>query len=78
MLNSPLREEARNQRAAVIPQKPESSVLDWLQFSGRFIACDAHEPIFGGKKEKISNFLGGEYGFGNLEDDEENISIVED
>ncbi|MEA5549785.1 DUF3134 family protein [Anabaena cylindrica UHCC 0172] len=78
MLNSPLREEARHQRAAVISRKPESSMMDWWQFSGRFMACDLHKSIFGGKEEEISDFLGGEYGFSTIEDDEGNISIDED
>jgi hypothetical protein len=35
MLNSPLRENPRNQRADVIPLKQESSLVDWLQSNGR-------------------------------------------
>lgn len=44
MLNSSLREEPREQRAAVIPLKNESSLLDWLEASGRLIARDSQEP----------------------------------
>ncbi|AFZ57086.1 DUF3134 domain-containing protein [Anabaena cylindrica FACHB-243] len=78
MLNSPLRKEACNQRAAVIPQNPESSMLDYGQFRGSFMARDVHESTVVGKKAKISNFLGGEYGFSTIEDDEGNISIDKD
>ena len=43
MLNSPLREAPRNQRAAVIPLKQESSLLDWLRSSGRLISRNTQE-----------------------------------
>lgn len=43
MLNSSLREEPREQRAAVIPARNESSLLDWLYSSGRMVARDTQE-----------------------------------
>ena len=46
MLNSSLREEPRDQRAAVIRSRSESSMLDWLQSSGRLIARDNQEPEY--------------------------------
>ncbi len=79
MLNSPLREEARNQRAGVIPLKQETSLLDWLQTSGRIIARNVHEPDFLEQEEEISEFLGGEDGIGDYDiDDDDDISIAED
>ncbi|HLP89931.1 MAG TPA: DUF3134 domain-containing protein [Nostocaceae cyanobacterium] len=80
MLNSPLREMPRNQRAAVIPVKQESSILDWLQSSGRMIARDVHEPDFGDEEEEaISDFLGGEEGISDIDyDDDDDIAIDED
>jgi Protein of unknown function (DUF3134) len=79
MLNSPLREEPRNQRAAVIPLKQETSLFDWLQTSGRIIARDVHEPDFLEDEEEISEFLGGEDGIGDYDlDDDDDITIAED
>jgi hypothetical protein len=79
MLNSPLREEPRNQRAAVIPLKQEASLLDWLQSSGRIIARDVHEPDFTDEEEEITDFLGGEDGIGDLDDyDDDDIPVDED
>ncbi|QLE54967.1 DUF3134 domain-containing protein [Nostoc sp. TCL26-01] len=78
MLNSPLREEPRNQRAAVIPLKQESSLLDWLQANNRLIARDVHEPDFSDEEEEISEFLGGEDGIDYLDDDDDDITIEED
>lgn len=46
MLNSPLRQAPREQRAAVIPSRNESSLLDWLEASGRLIARDVQEPEY--------------------------------
>ena len=46
MQNSPLREQPREQRASIIPLKHESSLLDWLQSSGRLITRDQQEPDF--------------------------------
>lgn len=78
MLISPLREEPRNQRATVIPLKPETSLLDWLQTSGRIIARNVHEPDFS-DEEEISEFLGAEDGIGDLDyDDDDDITIGED
>ncbi|AFY41573.1 DUF3134 domain-containing protein [Nostoc sp. PCC 7107] len=80
MLNSPLREEPRNQRAAVIPLKQESSLLDWLRSHGRLIARDVHEADFSEEEnEEISDFLGGEDGIADyLDDDDDEIAVEED
>ncbi|MBF2006569.1 DUF3134 domain-containing protein [Chlorogloeopsis fritschii PCC 9212] len=80
MLNSPLREQPRNQRAAVIPLKQESSLLDWLQASGRLIARDNHEQDFSEEnEEEITEFLGGEDGIGDYDfDDDDDIVPDED
>lgn len=79
MLNSPLREEPRNQRAGIIPLKQETSLLDWLQTSGRIITRDVHEPDFLEQEEEISEFLGGEDGIGDYDlDDDDDIAIAED
>ncbi|MDZ8054432.1 MAG: DUF3134 domain-containing protein [Aulosira sp. ZfuVER01] len=79
MLNTPLREEPRNQRAGVIPLKQETYLLDWLQTSGRIIARNVHEPDFLEDEEEISEFLGGEDGIGDYDlDDDDDIAIAED
>ncbi|HYX18042.1 MAG TPA: DUF3134 domain-containing protein [Nostoc sp.] len=76
MLNSPLREVPRNQRADVIPLKEESSLLDWLQTYGRIIARDVHEPDFQDDEVEIDSLMGVEDGIGyDLDDD---IGIAED
>ncbi|MBG1262859.1 DUF3134 family protein [Nostoc sp. CCCryo 231-06] len=78
MLNSPLREEARNQRADVIPLKQESSLSDWLQTNGRMIAREVHEPDFQDDEEEIDSLMGVEDGIGYDLDDNDNVGIAED
>ncbi len=79
MLNSPLREAPRNQRAAVIPLKQETSLLDWLSASGRLIARDKHEQdLSDDSQEEISDFLGGEDSiYGDDLDDDDDVTVDE-
>jgi Protein of unknown function (DUF3134) len=77
-LNSPLREEPRNQRAHVIPLKPESSLLDWLENKGRIITRDVQEPDFQDGEEEIDSLMGVEDGIGYDLDDDDDIGIAED
>lgn len=78
MLNYPLREDPRNQRADVIPLKQESFLLDWLQTNGRIITRDVHEPDFQDDEEEIDSLMGVEDGIGYDLDDDDNIGIAED
>jgi hypothetical protein len=78
MLNSPLREVPRNQRADVIPLKQESSLLDWLQTNGRIVARNVHEPDFQDDEEEIDSLMGVEDGIGYDLDDDDDIGIAED
>jgi hypothetical protein len=79
MLDSPLREAPRNQRAAVIPVKQESSMLDWLRLSGRLIAREVHETDSREDVEVISDFLIADDGIGDIDyDDDDDITIEED
>jgi len=58
MVNSPLREQPREQRAAVIPAKPESSLLDWLHSSGRLISRDTVQELeYLEEEEEISGLI---------------------
>ena len=79
MLDSPLREAPRNQRAAVIPLKQESSMLDWLRLGGRLIARDVHETDSREDVEVISDFLGADDGIGDIDyDDDDDVNIEDD
>lgn len=79
MLNSPLREEPRNQRAAVIPLKQESSLLDWLQSSNRLIAREVQEADFSSGEDDVEALMGVEDGGIDYDiDDDDDIPVEED
>ncbi|AHJ28179.1 DUF3134 domain-containing protein [Nodularia spumigena CS-584] len=79
MLNSPLSEEPRNQRAPVIPLKQESSMMDWLQTQGRLVARNIQETEFSQQEAEISEFLSSEEGIEDYDmDDDSDVSIDED
>lgn len=81
MMNSPLREAPRNQRAAVIPLKQESSLLDWLHQSGRLISRTVHEQELSEEEEEIENLMSGDDGIGyddDVEDDDDEEVAIEE
>jgi hypothetical protein len=78
MLNSPLREEPRNQRAAVIPLKQESSLLDWLQSSNRLIAREVQDPDFSSSEDDVEALMGVEDGGIDYDIDDDDDTPVED
>lgn len=79
MLKSPLREEPRSQRAAVIPAKHKSSLLDWLESSGRLIARDVQESdSFLDEVEEISEFMADDNVPFLDDDDDDSLGTVDD
>lgn len=79
MLNSPLSEQPRNQRAPVIPLKQESSMLDWLQSQGRLVARSVQENDYLQTEEEISDFLSSEDGIDDYDlDDGSDLGVDED
>jgi hypothetical protein len=78
MLNSSLREEARNQTAAVIPSKNESSLLDWLESNGRLIARDIQEPTYLDEEEEISGLMDvDDVTYDDIDDDDDALDLEE-
>ena len=81
MLNSPLREAPRNQRAAVIPLKQESSLLDWLRSSGRLISRTVQEQELSEEEEEIETLMSADDGIGyddDVDDDDDDEIAVEE
>ncbi|HBE59631.1 MAG TPA: hypothetical protein DEG17_05350 [Cyanobacteria bacterium UBA11149] len=58
MYNPSLREEPREQLAQVIPLQQETSLLNWLEASGRLIPRDNTEVDFPDAEEEISELMG--------------------
>lgn len=78
MLNPSLREEPREQRAAVIPARNESSLLDWLYSSGRIIARDTQEPeLREDEEEEISGLMDVDDVTYDIDDDDDLVDLEE-
>jgi hypothetical protein len=57
MLNGPLREEPRNQRATVIRSSNEFILLEWLKANGRLIPREPIESEYLTEVEEISEMI---------------------
>ncbi len=67
MNNPSLREEPREQRAAVISSHRDSSILDWLEKSGRLMAREVDEnglrDNYRDDEEELSDLMAGSDGY---------------
>jgi len=78
MLNSSLREEPRSARAAVIPSRNETSLLDWLQSNNRLIARDQQEPEYLlEEEEEISGLMDVDDVTYDIDDDDDLVELEE-
>lgn len=75
--NPSLREEPRHQRAAVIPLKQESSILDWLESSGRLLARDNAEFDYLDDEEEIADLMGSDDNSFEIDDDDDDLDLEE-
>ncbi len=75
MLNSPLREEPRGQRAAVIRSNHEFFLLEWLRSTGRLIEREPQESEFLNEVEEISEMIEVDDIPYELEDDDAEMEI---
>lgn len=73
--NPSLREEPRDQRAAVIPIQQESSILDWLEKSGRLLAREVQEVEVGPTEDvdDINQFISEDDNSFDLDDDSDDL-----
>ncbi len=77
MVNSPLRQAPREQRAVVIPSKHESSLLDWLEAKDRLIAHDVPEPEYVDAEQEIPELMAVDDVIYDIEDEDEELDIQE-
>lgn len=76
--NPSLRQESRNQRAAVIPMQQESSILDWLETSGRLLARDNADFDYLDDEEEINELMENDGGAFDTDDDDDDIGDLDD
>ncbi len=75
MLNSPLREEPRWKRAAVIRSNNEFFLLEWLRSTGRLIEREPQETEHLNEVEEISEMIEVDDIPYDLEDDDVEMEI---
>ncbi len=75
MINSPLREEPRSRRAAVISSNNEFFLLEWLKSTGRLIERDIQEPSYAHEVEEISELIAVDDISDDLDDDDSDMDL---
>jgi Protein of unknown function (DUF3134) len=73
--NPSLRQESRSQRAAVIPNRQESSILDWLENSGRLLAREPQDADYADDEEEINALMATDDGAFDLDDDDDDLEL---
>ncbi|WP_202815047.1 DUF3134 domain-containing protein [Leptolyngbya sp. NIES-2104] len=76
--NPSLRQETRNQRAAVIPMQQESSILDWLESSGRLLARDNADFDYLDDEEEINELMENDGGTFDTDDDDDDLGLEDE
>ncbi|NJL91491.1 MAG: DUF3134 family protein [Coleofasciculaceae cyanobacterium SM2_1_6] len=76
MKNPSLREESREQLAEVIPVRNESSILDWLESSGKLLAREGKDDLLLNEEEEISELMGTDDSL--YDDDDDDDVLVDD
>jgi hypothetical protein len=77
MYNPSLREEPRYKMADVIPVRPESSLIVWLENTGRMIARDAlDQDYLEEDAAEFSDLITADEGTYDIEEDDDDDEIV--
>jgi hypothetical protein len=76
MIHNPsLRQESQNQRAAVIPMQNESSILDWLEHTGRLLARDNAEYDYLDEEDEINEIMANDADAFDVDDDDDDLEV---
>lgn len=79
MLNPALHEQPRNQPAAVIPIQRDSSILDWLEGTGRLLSRESSDFDFlDSEEEEINELMAGDDNSFDLDDDDDDSLDLDD
>ena len=77
MQNPSLTQVPREQNAPVIPIQHESSILVWLENSGRMIAREVQDYDYSDNEEEIAELMGADDGSFDTDDDDD-LPVDED
>lgn len=78
MYNPALREEPRHQPATPIPFHHDSSILDWLEHSGRLLARESTDFDYRDDEEEINALMANDDGSFDMDDDDDDVLEVDD
>lgn len=73
MYNPSLTQVPRRQGAPIIPIQHESSILKWLESSGRLISRELQEVDYLDSEEEIADLMSSDESGYELDDDEEDM-----
>jgi hypothetical protein len=76
--NPSLHQEPRSQRARVLPQRQSSSILGWLESTGRLLARESTDFDYGDNEEEINALMSGDDGAADFDDDDDDDLELED
>ncbi len=76
--NPSLHQEPRSQRARVLPQRQSSSILGWLEQSGRLLARESTDFDYGDNEEEINALMAGDDNTNDFDDDDDDELELED
>lgn len=78
MHNPALHQVPRSQHAGVIPIQPGSSILDWLEGTGRLLARDVGEFDYRDDEEEINELMAGDDSSFDIDDDDDDVVELDD
>lgn len=79
MTNPSLREEPRHQLAPVIPLQVDSSILDWLERTGRLLSRDVNDVDYSDEDDpEISDLMATDDGAYDLDTDDDDELLLDE
>lgn len=79
MKNPSLRQEPIYQSAPVLPLDCQTSIIDWLEETGRLAARNEKDDLFSKEEEDVAEIMTSEdLGYGDFDDDDDDILPLDD
>jgi hypothetical protein len=78
MKNPSLRQEPIYQSAPVLPVDRKTSILDWLEETGRLAARSDQDDRFSNEEEDVAEIMTSDLGYDDFDDDDEDILPLDD
>lgn len=73
--NPSLRESPRSERAPVLPQRQQPSILSWLEQSGRLLSRESSDFDYFEEEEEINELMAGDDNSFDIDDDDDELDL---